>query len=128
MTFRGLPSPGAAACLASTTLLYSNLVLESEAGKWPWLSIELLQYATAVALPALMLLCALLMVSRFKYQHLANQYMRGTRPFGYLVKLVFLAFLLIPAFIEPYCFLAAVILCYTLSGPVGGLVRLLRRG
>ena len=125
MSFRGLPSPGAAACLASATLLFIDLMHKTE--HWTWLSVDILQYITAVAMPILMLLCALLMVSRFKYQHLANQYVRGTRPFAYLVKIVFLFFLMVALFFEPYCALAVFIMGYTISGPLGSLTRLVRR-
>ena len=125
LTFRGLPSPGAAACLTIIVLLYIHLV--SQTTIWPWLSLRIVQYSMSIVIPVLTLICALLMVSRFKYIHLANQYVRGSKPFGYLVKLVFLIFLLIPALIEPYGFLAVGMLVYALSGPAGSLIRLLKR-
>jgi len=118
--FRGLPSPGAAAAVAALVLLLEHMV-NIEAG-WlgsPWLKGWL---ATApalatvgIALPAVTLAVALLMVSRFPYAHLVNQYILGRRPFGYLVKLVLL---LLVGLLEPFVVTALVATAYALSGAV----------
>jgi CDP-diacylglycerol--serine O-phosphatidyltransferase len=111
MDFHGLPSPGAAACLASMVLLFTHLT-EKE---WSWLSPKLVLTGMSFTLPILTLALALLMVARFRYPHLINQYIRGRRPFGYLVKLVAL---ILAAFVEPFLTLAAATTLYALSGPV----------
>jgi CDP-diacylglycerol--serine O-phosphatidyltransferase len=123
MTFRGLPSPGAAACMATMALLYTYLT--GLAGESSWLSIETVRWAMAIALPALLLINAVLMVSRLEYSHIANQYIRGRRPFSYLVKIVIILFSAI--ILPPYCLLAAMTLIYTLSGPIVAVFRLMRR-
>jgi CDP-diacylglycerol--serine O-phosphatidyltransferase len=113
MDFRGLPSPGAAACLATWVLLFTHLM--DKTSRWAWLDEGVLLTAMGAALPALTLACGLLMVSRFRYPHLVNQYIRGRRPFGYLVKLVIVLLL---AVFEPFLTLAVLASAYALSGPV----------
>jgi CDP-diacylglycerol---serine O-phosphatidyltransferase len=111
MDFRGLPSPGAAAALAGMVLLFVDL---SESG-WPWLDGEAVLLSMSVTLPILTLLCAGLMVSRFRYPHLVNQYIRGRRPVSYLIKLLVV---LVAMLIEPYATFALVMAVYAMSGPV----------
>ena len=111
MDFRGLPSPGAAACLAAMVLLFTHLMDKN----WTWLPRRSLLIGMSFTLPILTFATAALMVSRFKYLHLINQYVRGRRPFGYLVKLVFV---LLAMFLEPFVTIAVVAMIYILSGPV----------
>jgi len=113
MDFRGLPSPGAAAGVATMVLLFVHLMKKSQ--EWPWLSAGGLQLTMSVLLPILTLASALLMVSRFRYPHMVNHYIRVRRPFSYLVKLVLL---ILAAVLEPYVTFAAAALIYILSGPV----------
>ena len=63
------------------------------------------------------------MVSRFRYTHMVNQYIRGRRPFSYLVKIIIIA---LAGMLDPYVTLAIVTLAYAFSGPGGALWRLLR--
>ena len=111
MDFRGLPSPGAAACLAAMVLLFTHLMDKN----WVWLPNRNLLIGMSFTRPILTLATAGLMVSRFRYAHLINQYIRGRRPFGYLVKLVFV---LLAAILEPFVTLAVVATIYVFSGPV----------
>ena len=116
MSFKGLPSPGAAAAVAAMTMLYAWLeTLE----KRPF-SEDTLRGIAIVLLPAVTLLVGLLMVSRFRYPHVVNQYIRGKRSFMYLVQLVIL---LLVGLIWPFVIVAAVIMFYVLLGPVGAIVR-----
>ena len=130
MDFRGLPTPGAATVVASFVLLLEHLV-NIEAGwlgsPWlkGWLATTPALAAVGVALPAVTLAAALLMVSRFQYAHLVNKYIRGKRPFGYLVKLVIL---LLVGLLEPFVVTAAAATAYALSGPVGAVWRRGRAG
>jgi CDP-diacylglycerol--serine O-phosphatidyltransferase len=113
--FKGLPIPGAAAAVASLVLL-----LDRWAGiEQGWRSSPWLLATVGTVLPVVTLLAGLLMVSRFTYTHVVNQYVRGKRPFNYLVKLVVVA---IAAMVEPYVTLAGVTLVYAFSGPVGAIV------
>jgi len=118
--FRGLPSPGAAATVAAMVLLFDHIVgIETgwRAGKWMLVTVSL-------AMPVATLAVALLMVSRFRYTHIVNQYIRGRRPFNYLVKLVVLGLV---AMLDPFVALALVTVTYSLSGPVGAAWRLIRQ-
>ncbi len=120
MNFRGLPSPGAAAPIAALVLLFEHLAgFETGWRSRPWLLATV-----SVALPLMTLAGGLLMVTRFRYTHVVNQYIRGRRPFGYLVKLVIFG---LAALLEPYVTLAVVTMVYALSGPAGMAWRLVRR-
>jgi CDP-diacylglycerol--serine O-phosphatidyltransferase len=119
MHFQGLPAPGAAAAVAALVLLFDHLPsIQSGWRSEPWLL-----GAVAVALPTVTLASAVLMVSRFRYTHLVNQYIRGRRPFSYLVKIVIVV---LAGMLDPYITLAIVTLVYVLSGPGGTLWRVLR--
>lgn len=119
MRFQGLPAPGAAAPVAALVLLFDHLPrIETGWRSQPWLLA-----AVAVALPTVTLAVGLLMVSRFRYTHLINQYIRGRRPFGYLVKIVIIG---LAGMLDPYVTLAVVTMAYVLSGPGGAAWRLLR--
>lgn len=111
MDFRGLPSPAAAACLAAMVLLFTNLMEKN----WAWLTPEILLRGMSFTLPILAALTGLLMVARFRYPHLINQYIRGKKPFGYLVRLVLI---LMAMFLEPFITLAAVTTIYAFWGPI----------
>lgn len=82
MSFSGLPTPAAAGVLASLIILYQHLVNDAakdtvlfEAGRW--LIIHTLPFIT-IGLAALM-------VSRVRYPHVVNQYLRGKKPITHLV-------------------------------------------
>jgi len=132
MRFKGLPSPGAAAAVAGLILLFERLV-HKEGGGWftsSWLSESSARLAgpwamglISIVLTGATLVLALLMVSRFPYAHLVNQYIRGKRPFNYLVKLVIVV---LAALVEPFVTLALVTVGYAASGPVAATVRKLR--
>lgn len=114
MDFHGLPSPAAAACLASMVLLFTNLTDRHGT----WLTSQQLLCGMSITLPILAALTGLLMVTRFRYPHLVNQYIRGRRPFGYLVRLVLV---LLAMFLEPIVTLSAVTLLYAFWGPIRSL-------
>ena len=116
MYFRGLPSPGAAATVAATVLLFVRLNSISDG----WRSNPILLAAVGAILPIITLITAMLMVSRFRYSHIINQYIRGKKPFSYLVKLMVV---LLAGAMEPFVTAALVVLAYTLSGPFGFLVK-----
>lgn len=111
MNFRGLPSPAAAAAVSATVLLFVDLA-SWEKG---WQSSTWILISVSITLPVLTLITALLMVSRFHYSHIVNQYIRSKKPFGFLVKLV----VLLPAGILYFFITAAVLtVAYALSGPL----------
>lgn len=122
MSFKGLPSPGAAAATASLVLFYGWLKLDiQDLAHWQWCTL-------AAGISFVTFACGLLMVSRFRYWHLVNQFIRGKRPFAYLVKLVFLVIAVVIfacLALEPT--LAALTIAYVFSGPITALWRLWRK-
>jgi len=132
MDFKGLPSPGAAAAVAALVLLLARLNQADRAG-WltsSWLAMSphwLTQFwplvVASIVLPLVTLAVGLLMVSQFKYAHLVNHYVRGKRPFSYLVKLVMVALV---ALLEPFVTLAVVTVGYATSGLISAAVGKLR--
>jgi CDP-diacylglycerol--serine O-phosphatidyltransferase len=104
--FRGLPSPGAAGGIAVAAILCA-------------------EYPDAMSgvvkgLPILTFVLAILMVSRFPYVHAMNRFLRGRKPFTFLLLIV-----IIVAFglTQGFEILAAVLIgLYLLSGPVNYLV------
>ena len=113
MNFRGLPTPAAAAGLGAMVLLFTSLMNDQIS----WLPEWALLIGMSITLPILTLVCGLLMVSQFTYPHLVNQYIRGRRPFLYLVKMVIVILLLV---MFKYKALAVLVLIYIILPPVQG--------
>ena len=109
--FFGLASPGAGAVIASLVLLHEHPSGIS--------SVVLVR-----ALPLVALLAGLLMVSRYRYVHLANTYLKGRRPFWQVVTVVMVAIVFLW---RPAPALAVVVCGYAASGPVVAAIRLSRR-
>jgi CDP-diacylglycerol--serine O-phosphatidyltransferase len=97
--FRGLPTPAAAGVVASTALLYLTL------DRPLWL---------ARAIPFLLPVLALLMVSAVPYAHLVNRVLRGRRPFAQVAEVVFV---IVVALLLKEIALAIAFFGYVLSGP-----------
>ncbi len=76
MSFVGLPSPAAAGLVVSLVIFHQEQVP----------TLDLVIYL----LPFVTLGMAILMVSRVRYPHLLNVYLTGKKPFGYLIRLLFL--------------------------------------
>lgn len=93
-SFRGLPSPGAAGCLASLAILRGSLV-----DRWSSLDPHLLRQLVEVWSTLGALMVALLMVSRIPYPHATKQFLkqslRGRRHFSHLVELIFVGFIVV---------------------------------
>jgi CDP-diacylglycerol--serine O-phosphatidyltransferase len=111
MHFSGLPSPAAAATIASFAILFYSLRKEDNQLLYADQVYSVLQNV----LPFLALMAAVLMVSRVQYPHLINQVVRGQRSFNHLVALVFT--LVVVMLIRGY---SLPILCtaFVLSGPI----------
>lgn len=87
MSFMGLPTPAAAGVIVSLVILHQESLSFFE---------ETLPMINAViyVLPFVALGLAGLMVSRIRYPHVLNQYLRGKKPFGHFIRvLLLLAFL-----------------------------------
>jgi len=87
-SFLGLPSPGAAGVVAAYILMQQDL---AEQG-WNRLSSVCLS-----ALPGVVLMSGLLMVSAIRYPHLVNRYLRGRRSIGRLLAILILLLLMVIA-------------------------------
>jgi CDP-diacylglycerol---serine O-phosphatidyltransferase len=88
--FKGLPSPGAAGCVASLVVLRSGVMSVS----WVGLDANVLNQFIRVFAPVGGLLVALLMVSRLPYPHFTNQMFGGKRPFRFLIQALLILFII----------------------------------
>ncbi len=114
LSFTGLPSPAAAGTVVTLAHLHAHFLGQPESS----------DKATLIAAGAVVsatLLCALAMVSRFRYSHLLNRYARGRAPFHVLGFAVITALLLA---VYPQVAFALGFLLYALSGPVTSLLRI----
>jgi len=85
MSFMGLPTPAAAGVIVSLVIFHQEIFRT---------------LALICALPFVALGMSILMVSRIRYPHVLNQYLRGKQPFAHLIRaLLLLVFL--------YCYLQA---------------------
>jgi CDP-diacylglycerol---serine O-phosphatidyltransferase len=106
--FRGLPSPAAAGVVASTVILYLGL------DRPMWI---------ARALPFVLPVLALLMVSRVPYAHLLNKLLRKRQPFAQVAEAVFV--IVVGLLLDKYA-LAAAFYGYLVLGPAMVAYRWLR--
>ncbi len=83
--FSGLPSPAAAAVIASFPIGVDSLTKKA----WAEPAGEIILPALAVLLPLITLATAVLMVSRIPYPHIFNQMLRGNQGRKQLLQLVF---------------------------------------
>lgn len=121
--FKGLPSPAAAAVVCALVAFrcaqpdehnFSRMLLP--AALWGWI---------LPALPAVVPMMGLLMVSRFPYPHLVNSILRRGHSFPFLASLVVVV---VVAAIEWQFALLVLTLFYVATGPVIGVYRLVTRG
>ena len=122
LTFRGLPSPGAAGAIIGLILLHEQLTDRGFAG--PDWCVQAAGWLPML-IPAITLLCALSMVSAIPYQHTVNRYLRVQRSFAWMAWLVVVVFLAIWWF---QATLVTVFVLYAISGPATWLLRLARPG
>jgi len=93
MSFIGLPTPAAAGVIVSLVIFHQEALPEfSTKNSWSYIFCE---NAIMYALPFLVLAVAVLMVSRIRYPHVLNQYIRGKKPFAHFIRaLLFLALII----------------------------------
>jgi len=96
MSFMGLPTPAAAGVIVSLVIFHQEIFQT---------------LAIICMLPFLALGMSILMVSRIRYPHVLNQYLRGKQPFAHLIRalllLVFLYWYLQAALVLIFCGFAA---------------------
>jgi CDP-diacylglycerol--serine O-phosphatidyltransferase len=106
MSFIGLPTPAAAGVLTSLVVFYMDML--------PEFGLESLIFSIGekivlYSLPLLSIGAAILMVSRIRYPHLANLYLRGRKPMTHLfwsvtiLGLIFVGDLLQGALVLTFC-------------------------
>lgn len=108
--FVGLPIPAAASMVAACVLLFYHLGGPGEIRK---VSVLILIYVLAA-----------LMVSNFRYYSFKDPELVKRQPFGFLVLAIFVIIVIVA---EPQIMFFLLFISYTLSGPIGYLVHLLRK-
>ena len=108
--FKGLPAPAAAGAVASLLLVHLWLLKTASfyQGHDTWLP--------TYVLPAMVVVLSLLMVSTWKYSHIANKVFGQQRSFFFMVLFIFLC---IVTALLPEVMIALVFLVYAVSGVVG---------
>lgn len=122
--FRGLPSPAAGFALVAFIVLHEDVLrvlASSEPSERNFLASA--PAALVKSLPVAAMLLGLMMVSRIRYRHVTNAYLRGRRPFTHLVGAVFVVAVFL---FRPQLTLATLAAAYTLSGPVAHVARWIR--
>ncbi|MBN2591940.1 MAG: CDP-alcohol phosphatidyltransferase family protein [Sedimentisphaerales bacterium] len=101
MSFMGLPTPAAAGVIVSLVIFHQE--------KLPKLAIT--NFAIIGLLPFIALGISILMVSRIRYPHILNQYLRGKKPFAHLIRilllLIFVFVSIQAALVVTFCVFAA---------------------
>ena len=86
MSFTGLPTPAAAGVIVSLVIFHQQTLplLANQNIK----AYHVCENAIIYALPFSLLAVAILMVSRIRYPHIINQYIKGQKPFAHLIWLL----------------------------------------
>jgi len=84
MSFIGLPTPAAAGVIVSLIIFHQETLPELSAkNTYAYLICE---NAIIYSLPFIVLGVAVLMVSRIRYPHILNQYIKGKKPFAHFIR------------------------------------------
>lgn len=94
-SFLGLPSPAAAALVASYVLMQRELRLSFIEYKYWFFDVG--ADVCALVLPFLVLIGALLMVSSARYPHLVNRFLRGKRSIARIIFVLIMGFAIVVA-------------------------------
>jgi phosphatidylserine synthase len=126
MNFRGMPSPGAAAVVASSIIFFETLYAPHHVFPFnvPPPVLDILKMVFPYLLPLVLLIAALLMVSRFAYSHLINRFLRGRKKFRQVVAFLFFVMLIVW---QPQITVLIAIYAYALSSPVSWLWKVMVR-
>jgi CDP-diacylglycerol---serine O-phosphatidyltransferase len=129
-SFKGLPTPAAAGVIGSLVML-QNFLVGPRGNRLSWLS-EPLRHdlATGIinALPIIALGLGYLMISRHRYVHVVNVYLRGKTPFDHMNQLLLLGAVaaLLIVLLPELCAVAS-FGTFALSGPLRSLALRSRR-
>lgn len=109
MSFVGLPTPAAAGVVVSLVIFHQE-ALPDIATEGTWMH-SVLENIIVFSLPVLLFGLAVLMVSRIRYHHILNQYLRGKKPFAHFIRVLLFFGLIIwsrqAAFVLMFCGFAA---------------------
>ncbi len=96
--FKGLPSPGAAGCLAGLAIFRGEFLSTLQI-RMPNVDVEALRFSVErgveIAAPLGTLIVALLMVSNVPYPHMTGKVFRGRKYIGHLIQVLLVGFLLV---------------------------------
>ena len=93
MSFIGLPTPAAAGVVVSLVIFHQETLLELSAKSTQ--AYLICENAIMYTLPFVVLGASVLMVSRIRYPHILNQYIKGKKPFAHLIRaLLFLGLII----------------------------------
>ncbi len=87
MSFMGLPTPAAAGVIVSLVIFHQE-TLQAYEQTVPMVNL------VVYALPFLAVGVGVMMVSRLRYPHVLNQYLKGKKPFGHFIRVLLLLALL----------------------------------
>jgi len=116
--FRGLPSPGAAGCIASLAILRGQLperLVQALPDIDPAIAQQVVDRLVEVMAPVGAVLVALLMVSRIPYPHVTKQVLRGRRHIGHLIQVLLVVLII---FLVRELALALLFWIYALGIPI----------
>ncbi|MHC4126291.1 MAG: CDP-alcohol phosphatidyltransferase family protein, partial [Planctomycetota bacterium] len=88
MSFVGLPTPAAAGVIVSLVLFHQETLHDLPAKST--YAFTICENTIIYMLPFLALGIAVLMVSRIRYPHIINQYIKGKKPFGHFIRILLL--------------------------------------
>jgi CDP-diacylglycerol--serine O-phosphatidyltransferase len=86
MSFMGLPTPAAAGVIVSLVIFHQEALPEVSSRSSH--AYTVCDHTILYLLPLIALGLSVLMVSRIRYPHVINQYIRGKKPFGYLTRVL----------------------------------------
>jgi len=93
MSFSGLPSPAAAGVIVSLIIFHQEALPQFSTRNS--LLYSICENTIVYTLPFIALALAALMVSRIKYPHVLNQYIKGKKPFAHFIRVLLLLGLII---------------------------------
>lgn len=88
MSFIGLPAPAAAGVIVSLIIFHQKMITEFVQKSTETNSYYFWDNAIIYALPFLIFATGLLMVSRIRYPHIINQYIKGKKPFAHFIRVL----------------------------------------
>jgi CDP-diacylglycerol--serine O-phosphatidyltransferase len=95
MSFIGLPTPAAAGVTVSLVIFHQETLPELFKNTQNSHAQLIFENAIIYTLPFLLLAAAILMVSRIRYPHVLNQYIKGKKPFAHLIRVLLVLGLII---------------------------------